>query len=134
MVLATDPSGETVYNPAVVAVNITDANAGTESAGSVDMTKFFRTDDVNGTDAVNNVYLKSSDSKDGADKKMTGTQKAAVQAEGETATDGQAIWKDKDGKDITNSHGDTISIGDTVHFRIDGIKIPSYLFLPDHST
>ena len=126
MVLATDPSGETVYNPAVVAVNITDANAGTESAGSVDMTKFFRTDDVNGTDAVNNVYLKSSDSKDGADKKMTGTQKAAVQAEGETATDGQAIWKDKDGKDITNSHGDTISIGDTVHFRIDGIKIPSY--------
>lgn len=114
MVLATDPQGEMVYNPAVVAVNITDVNNNTAAGGSVDMTQFFTTNDGT-TDS--HVYLKSSNSADNADKKMTGTKKAAVQAEGETA---------EDGKTVVNAHGDTIAIGDTVHFQIDGIKIPSY--------
>ena len=114
MVLATDPKGEMVYNPAVVAVNITDVNKNTAAGGSVDMTKFFTT--AAGTTDTS-VYLKSSNSADNADKKMTGTKKAAVQAEGETAGDG---------KTVVNAHGDTIAIGDTVHFQIDGIKIPSY--------
>ena len=114
MVLATDPKGEMVYNPAVVAVNITDVNKNTAAGGSVDMTKFFTT--AAGTTDTS-VYLKSSNSADNVDKKMTGTKKAAVQAEGETAGDG---------KTAVNPHGDTIAIGDTVHFQIDGIKIPSY--------
>lgn len=126
LVLATDPYGETVYNPAVVAVNITDANldktTGGPQGGTVNMTQFFTYKDGNSENAKN-VYLKSSESKNNADKKMTGTYKAKVQAEEEALTgktgEGQTV---KDGE----GHGDTIAIGDTVHFRIDGIKIPSY--------
>lgn len=114
LALATDPSGEEVYNPAVIAVNITDVNAGTEKAGSVDMTKFFRTGDTSGTDKANDVYLKSSTS--GADKKITGSTKAAVGAEGDTAGE----------KTPVNAYGDTIAEGDTAHFKIDGMTIPSY--------
>ena len=114
MVLATDPSGEEVYNPAVVAVNITDVNAGTESAGSVDMTKFFRTGDTAGTDKANDVYLKSSTS--GADKKITGSIKAAVEAEGDKTGENKSV----------NDYGDTIAEGDTAHFKIDGMTIPSF--------
>ena len=106
MVLATDPSGETVYNPAVVAVNITSVNNDTRKAGSVDMTSYFKTD--------NNVYLKSSASS--ADKKITGSNKAAVLAEGETAGANTA----------KNAHGDTLAIGDTAHFEIDDMTIPSF--------
>lgn len=113
MVLATDPKGEEVYNPAVIAVNITDVNAGTEKAGSVDMTKFFKTGaiaDGGGT----NVYLKSSTT--GADKKITGSTKAAVEAEGDTAGE----------KTPVNDYGDTVAEGDTVHFKLDSMTIPSY--------
>ena len=38
MVLATDPSGEMVYNPAVVAVNITNVNSDERKPGQVDNT------------------------------------------------------------------------------------------------
>ena len=114
MVLATDPSGEEVYNPAVIAVNITDVNNNTEVAGSVDMTKFFRTGDTAGTDKANDVYLKSSTT--GADKKITGSTKAAVEAEGDTTGE----------KTPVNNYGDTIAEGDTAHFKIDGMTIPSF--------
>ena len=114
MVLATDPSGEEVYNPAVIAVNITDVNNNTEVAGSVDMTKFFRTGDTAGTDKTNNVYLKSSTS--GADKKITGSIKAAVEAEGDKTGENKSV----------NDYGDTIAEGDTAHFKIDGMTIPSF--------
>lgn len=113
--LATDPSGDEVYNPAVIAVNITDVNNNTAAGGSVDMTKFFRTGDLaeeggSGT----NVYLKSSTS--GADKKITGSTKAAVEAEGDTTGE----------KTPVNAYGDTIAEGDTAHFKIDGMTIPSF--------
>ena len=115
IVLATDPSGDEVYNPAVIAVNITDVNAGTAKAGSVDMTKFFRTGDLaeEGGSGMN-VYLKSSTS--GADKKITGSTKAAVEAEGDTIGE----------KTPVNNYGDTIAEGDTAHFKIDGMTIPSF--------
>lgn len=111
MVLATDPKGEMVYNPAVVAVNITDVNKNTAAGGSVDMTRFFTT--ANGT-TDSNVYLKSSDS--GLDKKITGSTKAAVEA------DGDATGK----KAPVGNYGDTIAVGDTQHFKLDGMTIPSF--------
>lgn len=111
MVLATDPKGEMVYNPAVVAVNITDVNKNTAAGGSVDMTRFFTT--ANGT-TDSNVYLKSSDS--GLDKKITGSTKAAVEAEGD------ATGK----KAPVGNYGDTIAVGDTQHFKLDGMTIPSF--------
>jgi hypothetical protein len=62
LVLATDPSGETVYNPAVVAVNITDVNENTAEGSSVDMTKFFTFKDG---DSPKSVYLKGVSKKTG---------------------------------------------------------------------
>lgn len=111
IVLATDPKGEMVYNPAVVAVNITDVNKNTAAGGSVDMTKFFTT--AAGTTDTS-VYLKSSDS--GLDKKITGSTKAAVEAEGD------ATGK----KPPVGNYGDTIAVGDTQHFKLDGMTIPSF--------
>ena len=110
MVLATDPDGAMVYNPAVVAVNITDVNANTTEGGAVKMTDFF-------TAGSENVYVKSSESSDKAKKEITGSTKKAVLAEGETAGAEQ--------KPIL-SGGDTVAIGDTEHFKISGIRIPSY--------
>lgn len=105
--LATDPSGETVYNPAVIAVNITDVNQDTRTAGSVDMTNYFKTGSTN-------VYLKSSTS--AADKQITGSNKKAVLASGETVGKNASI----------NEYGDTIAIGDTAHFEIKDMTIPSF--------
>lgn len=113
IVLATDPSGEMVYNPAVVAVNITNVNSDARTAGNIDMTKYFKTGAIADGGGVN-VYLKSSKSE--ADKKITGSDKKAVIASGEHT-----------GKyDPINSYGDTLAIGDTAHFRIDGMTIPSF--------
>lgn len=108
LVLATDPSGETVYNPAVVAVNITDVNNNTAKGSSVNMTKFFTFKDAK------NVYLKSSSST--MDLTITGSDKAAAEAEGDTTGK----------KDPVNSYGDTVAQGDTVHFQIGGMTIPSF--------
>lgn len=113
LVLATDPKGETVYNPAVVAVNIKDVNKNTEEAGSVDMTQFFKFKDENANEA-SNVYLKSS--KSGADLKITGSKKTAVEAEGDTTGE----------KTSKNNYGDTVAEGDTAHFKIDSMTIPSF--------
>lgn len=106
--LATDPSGETVYNPAVIAVNITDVNQNTRTAGSVDMTNYFKTEN-NQT-----VYLKSSTS--AADKQITGSNKKAVLASGEATGEKKPI----------NAYGDTLAIGDTAHFKILDMTIPSF--------
>lgn len=113
IVLASDPSGEVVYNPAVVAVNITDVNANTASGGSVDMTQFFTSKEGDAA-AAGNVYLKSS--KSAGDKKIAGSIKAAAEAEGETTGE----------KTPVNSYGDTLAKGDTAHFKIDGMTIPSF--------
>lgn len=107
LVLATDPSGETVYNPAVVAVNITDVNENTAEGSSVDMTKFFTFKDG---DSPKSVYLKSSSST--MDLTITGSYKAEGDLTGE--------------KTPVNHHGDTVAKGDTVHFQIDGMTIPSF--------
>ena len=61
-----------------------------------------------------NVYLKSSKSE--ADKKITGSDKKAVIASGEHTG----------GYSPINAYGDTLAIGDTAHFRIDGMTIPSF--------
>jgi fimbrial isopeptide formation D2 family protein len=113
LVRATDPSDETVYNPAVVAVNITDVNKGTEDAGNIDMTSFFTVEDGNPA-MVRNVYLKSS--KSGADLKITGSTKAAYEAEGDKAEVTRSV----------NDYGDTLAEGDTAHFKIDSMTIPSF--------
>lgn len=105
--LATDPSGETVYNPAVIAVNITDVNQDTRTARSVDMTNYFKTGSTN-------VYLKSSTS--AADKQITGSNKKAILASDETVGENKPI----------NTYGDTIAIGDTAHFEIKDMTIPSF--------
>lgn len=111
LVLATDPSGETVYNPAVVAVNITDVNNGIPQDGAVDMTKFFA---FASDGTAKDVYLKSSTSS--MNLIITGSYKAAAEAEGDTAGENTSV----------NSHGDTVAKGDTVHFQIDGMTIPSF--------
>lgn len=111
LVLATDPSGETVYNPAVVAVNITNVNEGATKPGTVDMTQFFTFKDG---DSPKSVYLKSSSST--MDLTITGSDKAVAEAEGDTTGK----------KDPVNSYGDTVAKGDTVHFQIDGMTIPSF--------
>lgn len=111
LVLATDPSGETVYNPAVVAVNITDVNENTAEGSSVDMTKFFTFKDG---DSPKSVYLKSSSST--MDLTITGSNKAAAEAEGDLTGE----------KTPVNHHGDTVAKGDTVHFQIDRMTIPSF--------
>lgn len=111
LVLATDPSGETVYNPAVVAVNITDVNNNTAKGSSVDMTQFFT---FKNSDSTKKVYLKSSSST--MDLTITGSNKAAAEAEGDTTGE----------KAPVNQYGDTVAKGDTVHFQIDGMTIPSF--------
>lgn len=125
LVLANDPSGKTVYNPAVIAVNITDANDGTEQAGSVDMTSYFQFKE-NGNADVKDVYLKSSSS--GSDKKIMGSDKAKVQAEGEK-TGSNAVKQDNNASlspDKSSAKGDVLAKGDTVHFQIDSMTIPSF--------
>ena len=111
LVLATDPSGETVYNPAVVAVNITDVNNNTAKGSSVDMTQFFT---FKNSDSTKKVYLKSSSST--MDLTITGSNKAAAEAEGDTTGE----------KAPVNQYGDTVAKGDTVHFQIEGMTIPSF--------
>lgn len=111
LVLATDPWGETVYNPAVVAVNITDVNENTAEGSSVGMTQFFTFKDGVSTKSV---YLKSSSST--MDLSITGSNKAAAEAEGDTTGE----------KPPVKRYGDTVAKGDTVHFQIDGMTIPSF--------
>lgn len=115
---------DTVYNPAVVSVNLSDANADAGKdikAGSVDLSKFFQTyDGSKDTD----VYVKSSLSD--MDKNITGSQKSAnVSEEDQKFTpDSKIDPKNKDEKG--NSKGDTVAYGDTVFFKLDGMTVPSF--------
>lgn len=119
LVLASDKDGETIYNPAVVAVNITDVNNNTAAGGSVDMTKFFQ---VGGTAADNNVYLKSSDASSKVSKQITGSEKTTQIAAEDTLTDGKKEMTPK----VESGTGDTVAIGDVQSFKISGIRLPSY--------
>lgn len=114
---------DTVYNPAVVSVNLSDANAdaGTDiKAGSVNLSNFFQTyDGSKDTD----IYVKSSLS--GMDKNITGSKKSvAASAEDQQLTLDSTI----DPKKATNgkSKGDTVAYGDTVYFKLDDMTIPSF--------
>ncbi len=99
-IVLVEDSDEYVYNPAVVAVNITDANqiASSATGGTVDMTSYFN--------FPSQAYLKSSVS--GFDKSITGSTHNGTDA------------------DSKKSDGDTIAFGDTVKFKLDSMTIPSY--------
>ena len=89
-------SDSVVYNPAVVAVNVSDANniATSASGGTVDMTTYFS--------YPSNAYLKSSES---------GLKKSIV-AVGDVSPE--------------CAKGDVVAYGDTVGFKVDEMVIPSY--------
>lgn len=99
-IVIVEDSDAYVYNPAIVAVNITDANqiASSATGGTVDMTTYFN--------FPSQAYLKSSTS--GFDKTITGSTHNGTDAESK------------------KSDGDTIAFGDTVKFKLDSMTIPSY--------
>jgi hypothetical protein len=87
-------STDTVFNPAIVAVNVADANDPVEvEAGEVSLTDFFNVNETN-------AYVKSS--KSDMDKNIV----------------------DGEGADI--GKGDTVAVGDVIHFQIDNMTIPSF--------
>ena len=104
-----------VYNPGVVAVNVSDVNTGTVEGSTVDFRNFFTTTD--GT-TPSKVYLKSSLGAKNFDKKIENSVKLA--AEAEKATTGENPTK------IPNGHGDTVAFGDTIHYTMSGLVIPSF--------
>lgn len=95
-----------VYNPGVVAVNVSDVNTGTVEGSTVDFRNFFTTTD--GT-TPSKVYLKSSLGAKNFDKKIKNSVKLAAEAEGDTM--GEKTTK------IANGHGDTVAFGDTLRKR-----------------
>lgn len=116
---------DTVYNPAVVSVNLADANADAGKdiqAGSVDLSEFFKTyDGTRDTD----IYVKSSLSD--MDKNITGSQKAAAVSQEDTEIQDLTATVDPKNKDEKgNSKGDTVAYGDTVFFKLDGMTVPSF--------
>ena len=104
-----------VYNPGVVAVNVSDVNTGAVEGSTVDFSHFFTTTD--GT-TPSKVYLKSSLGAKNFDKKIENSVKLA--AEAEKATTGENPTK------IPNGHGDTVAFGDTIHYTMSGLVIPSF--------
>lgn len=114
---------DTVYNPAVVSVNLSDANAGSGTVvpGAVGMTDFFKT--ASGTNDTN-IYVKSSLSD--MDKNITGSTKSVkVSEEDQKIKDLTANIDPENAKD-GKSKGDTVAYGDTVYFKLDGMSIPSF--------
>ena len=101
---------QTEYNPAVVAVNVTDANTGAASGGTVDMGKFF-------TEGSEKAYLKytSYGRELGADKKIAGS---AHTADSLSAADSPVT--------VGNPRADAVAKGDLISFSLDGITIPAY--------
>ena len=104
-----------VYNPGVVAVNVSDVNTGKVEGSTVDFRNFFTTTD--GT-TPSKVYLKSSLGADHFDKKIENSVKLAAEAEGDTT--GTKTTK------IKNGHGDTVAFGDTIHYTMSGLVVPSF--------
>lgn len=114
---------DTVYNPAVVSVNLTDANAASGDdvqAGSVDLSKFFQTYDGTST---TDVYVKSSLSD--MDKNITGSKKHVAVSEEDQNLD---LTANIDPENVANgkSKGDTVAYGDTCYFKVDGMTVPSF--------
>ena len=109
---------DTVYNPAVVSVNLSDANAGSGAVvgGAVGMSDFFKENDTN-------VYVKSSLSD--MDKNITGSQKSAKVSQEDQDLDLKSTINPENGAD-GKSKGDTVAYGDTVFFKLDGMTIPSF--------
>jgi hypothetical protein len=101
---------QTEYNPAVVAVNVTDANTGASSGGTADMEQYF-------TEGSERAYLKytSYGRELGADKKIAGS----------AHTDGSLAAADSP-VEAGSPHGDAVAKGDEVSFSLDGIRIPDY--------
>lgn len=98
MILVTGADAK-VYNPAVVAVNITNANDNSSVTGtSVNMAQGFS----DFGDPVGTVFLKKSEST--MDKDIT----------------------DQTRRTDTSDKGDTVAIGDTVSFSINDMTIPSF--------
>ena len=89
-------SDKTVYNPAIAAVNIRDANSTAPTDGNVDLTSYFN---IPTGHMTNLVYIKSS---------TTGFDKTIVDS-----TEG-------------NNYGDTLKNGDTATFKLSGMAIPNY--------
>ena len=114
MILVTGGAAR-VYNPGVVAVNVSDVNTGTVEGSTVDFRNFFTTTD--GT-TPSKVYLKSSLGAKNFDKKIKNSVKLAAEAEGDTM--GEKTTK------IANGHGDTVAFGDTIHYTMSGLVIPSF--------
>ncbi|MEE8835510.1 MAG: isopeptide-forming domain-containing fimbrial protein [Eubacteriales bacterium] len=97
-------SADHVYNPALVALNITDANnPSQQNPGAVDMTDFFCYAD---SSTPSQAYVKSSSSV--MDKTIPGSN--AVLEDGKTRT----------------YYGDVFARGQKIEFRIDGMTMPSY--------
>lgn len=105
--IAEDSTHGTLYNPIILAVNVTDVNNGTTAGGNVAVDSFFK-------EGSRNAYAKASTLN--VTSKIVSSTKAAVIAEGETA--GTQAAK--------TEHGDIVAIGDTVNFEITDMSIPSY--------
>ena len=111
IVLVTKSETATVYNPAVVSVNITDANTGATDDGSVDFAndyEYYELDDngniktdESGTPIIKTAYVKSSSSP--FEKTITD----------KTLHEG-------------NEKGNTAAFGDDVSFKLNKMTIPSY--------
>lgn len=111
VVVVTKSNTATVYNPVLLAVNVSDANNVSTSASGT--TVAINTAFQNGTTTA---YMKSSTS--GFDKNIVCVMEG--DASGTKTT--KKTTDNPDGK----SKGDAVAIGDTVEFQIDGMTIPSY--------
>ena len=116
LVIGVKDTDARVYNPGVVAVNVSDVNTGTVEGSTVDFRNFFTTTD--GT-TPSKVYLKSSLGAKNFDKKIENSVKLAAEAKGDTPGE-------KKTTKITNGHGDTVAFGDTIHYTMSGLVIPSF--------
>lgn len=103
-------SQQTVYNPAIVSVNVTDANTGKGSGGEADLSSFFK-------DAGGVAYLKytSYGRELTADKKIAGS---AHTEESLAAADSPV--------EVAAPYGDAVAKGDEITFHLDEITLPAY--------
>ena len=97
MVIAVDNDGTTVYNPMLVSVYYTD-NGGKLAIDPITISDFW-----DGGLAVKNAYVKSTTP--GMDKEIT---------DASAASNG------------SGKHGDDVTVGSVVHFKVDNVVIPSY--------
>ena len=117
-----DSTSEMVYNPAVVAVNITDANGLTTTAGSVNMNNLFEMS----ADGSTSTYAYIKQSKSQMDKNITSSDKTVMLSKEDAALKTTTGLKVKTATGDQGGKGDTVAMGDTIHFKIDGMTIPSF--------